>query len=105
MVHLTLAAMEAFPHHYQLQKNTLLTLCSDRILQDVAFDKYRCARLVMNCLCAFEDSSMNRMSVAICSILAAKISTNETTLLGAQPQYMRKLLSIVRRKVEEKHVS
>lgn len=53
----------------QLQKNSLLTLCSDRILQAVEFDKYRCARLVMNCLCTFDDPSMNRMSVAICSIL------------------------------------
>lgn len=47
----------------QLQKNTLLTLCSDRILQDVSFDRYRCARLVLDCLCTFEDSSMGRMSV------------------------------------------
>ncbi|CAG2054174.1 unnamed protein product, partial [Timema podura] len=104
VVDLTLTAMETYPNHYQLQKNTLLTLCSDRILQDVGFDKYRCAKLVMNCLCAFDDASMNRMSVAICSILAAKISTNETSLLGAQPQYMKKLLSIVRSKVETKSV-
>lgn len=31
----TLDAMESFPNHQQLQKNTLLTLCSDRILQEV----------------------------------------------------------------------
>ncbi|GLH07966.1 Protein zer-1 homolog [Gryllus bimaculatus] len=104
VVELTLTAMETFPNHYQLQKNTLLTLCSDRILQDVAFDKYRCARLVMNCLCAFEDASMNRMSVAICSILAAKISTSETSMLGSQPQYMKKLLAIVKSKVLTKSV-
>ena len=36
------------------------------------------------------------MSVAICSILAAKISTSETTILGSTPKYMRKLLFIVR---------
>lgn len=30
---LTLDAMERFPKHYQLQKNALLTLCNDRILQ------------------------------------------------------------------------
>lgn len=41
IVDLTLTAMESYPTEYQLQKNTLLTLCSDRILQDVAFDKYR----------------------------------------------------------------
>ncbi|XP_049783276.1 protein zyg-11 homolog B-like isoform X2 [Schistocerca cancellata] len=99
VVELTLQAMETFPSHYQLQKNTLLTLCSDRILQDVSFDKYRCARLVMNSLCTFYDASMNRMSVAICSILAAKISTDETSLLGAHPKYMQKLLDIVRSKV------
>ncbi|XP_025074864.1 protein zyg-11 homolog B-like isoform X3 [Pogonomyrmex barbatus] len=104
IVELTLLAMESYPTNHQLQKNTLLTLCSDRILQDVAFDKYRCARLVMNCLSTFDDASMNRMSVAICSILAAKISTLETSMLGAQPQYMLKLLAMVRSKVESKLV-
>lgn len=58
----------------------------------------------MNCLSAFDDASMNRMSVAICSILAAKISTIETSMLGAQPQYMSKLLSMVRSKVQAKSV-
>lgn len=77
-----------------------MTLCSDRILQDVTFDRYRCARLVLDCLCIFEDSSMSRMSVAICSILAAKISTSETTVLGSTPKYMRKLLAMVRAKME-----
>ena len=58
----------------------------------------------MNNLSAFNDSSMNRMSVAICSILASKISTVETSMLGAQPQYMSKLLTMVRSKVETKCV-
>lgn len=53
----------------QLQKNTLLTLCSDRILHDISFDKYRCARLVLDSLCAFNEAAVNRMSVAICSVL------------------------------------
>jgi len=35
VVSATLDAMESFPNHQQLQKNTLLTLCSDRILQEV----------------------------------------------------------------------
>ncbi|XP_020298380.1 protein zyg-11 homolog B-like isoform X2 [Pseudomyrmex gracilis] len=104
IVELTLLAMESYPTNHQLQKNTLLILCSDRILQDVSFDKYRCARLVMNCLSTFDDPSTNRMSVAICSILAAKISTVETSMLGAQPQYMLKLLAMVRSKVESKLV-
>jgi len=96
-----LCAMENFPQHQQLQKNVLLTICSDRILQDVNFDKYRCAKLVLDCLCTWQDHSMNRMSVAICSILAAKISTEETSELGSQSNYMKKLLSIVRGRMQE----
>uniref|UniRef100_A0A0K8SZW5 Protein zyg-11 B n=1 Tax=Lygus hesperus TaxID=30085 RepID=A0A0K8SZW5_LYGHE len=104
VVSLCLTAMSQFPNHYQLQKNTLLTLCSDRILQDVPIDRFNTARLVLDCLCTFEDASMNRMSVAICSILAAKISTSETSKLGAEPKYMQKLLKLVRAKKEARTV-
>lgn len=45
---------------------------------------------------------MNRMAVAICSILAAKVSTEETSELGACPVYMRKLLAMVQSRVENK---
>jgi Zyg-11 family protein len=64
-----LDAMETFPQHQQLQKNILLTICCDRIMNDVTFDRFRCARLAMNCLCEWQDNSMNKMSVAICSML------------------------------------
>ena len=36
IVKIDLDAMETFPQHQQLQKNVLLTICSDRILQDVS---------------------------------------------------------------------
>ncbi|XP_035699584.1 protein zyg-11 homolog [Branchiostoma floridae] len=103
VVNLTLKAMEVFPNHQQLQKNALLTLCSDRILQEVRFDRYRAARLVMHCLCTHEDATMHRMAVAIISILAAKISTEQTALLGTQ-NYLQKLLRIVKEKTEEQQV-
>jgi len=45
-----------------------------------------------------------RMSVAICSILAAKISTEETSELGSHASYMKKLLSIVRNRMMENHL-
>jgi len=102
IVDLTLDAMENFPNHQQLQKNALLTLCSDRILQDVSFNRFRCAQLVMDSLCSFNDHSMNRMSVAIVSILAAKIPTEQTSKLGARSMYMKKLLMIVKEKMEAK---
>lgn len=104
VVSLCLVAMSKFPTHYQLQKNTLLTLCSDRILQDVPIDRFKCAKLVLDSLHTFDDQSMNRMSVAICSILAAKISTSETSQLGSEPKYMHKLLRLVRAKKDAKTV-
>ena len=35
-----LNAMEDFKNHRQLQKNVLLTICNDHILQEVNFDRY-----------------------------------------------------------------
>lgn len=101
-VHLTLNAMEFFPDEYQLQKNSLLTLCSDHILQEVNLERFRCAKLVLDSLCNFEEVNMNRMAVAICSILAARVSTAETSQLGARPIYMRKLLAMVQSRVDSK---
>lgn len=98
-IDLTLNAMAAFPKEHQLQKNSLFTLCNDRILQEANFDRFRCAELVLNAFCAFCDNSISRMAVAICSIIAAKISTEETSKLGARPIYMRKLLEMVEKRV------
>jgi len=69
IVDVVLDAMFTFPQHQQLQKNVLLTICNDHILQDIHFDKFRCAKLVLDSLCAWHDNSMNKMSVAVCSIL------------------------------------
>ncbi|XP_034387244.1 LOW QUALITY PROTEIN: protein zyg-11 homolog [Cyclopterus lumpus] len=69
---LLLEAMRTFPNHQQLQKNCLLSLCSDRILQEVPFNRFEAAKLVMQWLCNHEDQNMQRMAVAIISILAAK---------------------------------
>lgn len=103
MVHLILQAMENFSAQQQLQKNALLTLCSDRILQEVNFDRYKASKMVMDCLFVFDDHSITRMAVAICSILAAKISTVQTTWLGTK-RNMVKLLQIVKQKADSKTV-
>uniref|UniRef100_UPI00358DF7B0 protein zyg-11 homolog B-like n=1 Tax=Myxine glutinosa TaxID=7769 RepID=UPI00358DF7B0 len=84
IVSLTLTAMRQFPNHQQLQKNCLLSLCSDRILQDVPFDRFEAAKLVMQWLCKHEDQNMQRMAVAIISILAAKSSNPPQQLQDGQ---------------------
>ncbi|XP_056388196.1 protein zyg-11 homolog B isoform X3 [Hyla sarda] len=101
VTHLLLEAMKNFPNHQQLQKNCLLSLCSDRILQDVPFNRFDAAKLVMQWLCNHEDQNMQRMAVAIISILAAKLSTEQTAQLGAELFIVRQLLQIVRQKTSQ----
>ncbi|MEQ2264812.1 hypothetical protein XENORESO_019938, partial [Xenotaenia resolanae] len=67
-----LHAMETFPNHQQVQKNCLMALCSDYILQDVPFDKYLAAMLVMKWLGNHEELTLQRMAVAVISLLVAK---------------------------------
>ncbi|XP_067308250.1 protein zyg-11 homolog isoform X2 [Pseudorasbora parva] len=92
-----LTAMKNFPNHVQLQKNCLLTLCSDHILQVVPFDRYEAAKLIMMLLGNHEDQTVQRMAVAVVSILVSKLSTEEISELGAEA-FIMKLLSIVQQK-------
>uniref|UniRef100_A0A8C4FG23 Protein zer-1 homolog-like C-terminal domain-containing protein n=1 Tax=Dicentrarchus labrax TaxID=13489 RepID=A0A8C4FG23_DICLA len=93
-----LNAMKTFPNHQQVQKNCLLALCSDYILQDVPFDKYLAAMLVINWLSSHEDPTLQRMAVAVISILVAKLSTEETAQLSKDVFIMKQLLAIVQQK-------
>ncbi|XP_042353856.1 protein zyg-11 homolog [Plectropomus leopardus] len=93
-----LFSMKTFPNHQQVQKNCLLALCSDYILQDVPFDKYLAATLVINWLRSHEDPTLQRMAVAVISILVAKLSTEETAQLGKDVFIMKQLLAIVQQK-------
>uniref|UniRef100_A0AAY4D8A6 Protein zer-1 homolog-like C-terminal domain-containing protein n=1 Tax=Denticeps clupeoides TaxID=299321 RepID=A0AAY4D8A6_9TELE len=94
-----LAAMRNFPNHEQLQKNCLLTLCSDRILQDVPFDRFEAAKLVMMWLSTREDQTLQRMAVAIVSILvtACMLSYWVSWLLSVLVS-LQQLLCIVQQK-------
>lgn len=102
-INLTLIAMGAFPKEYQLQKNSLLTLYNDRILLEVNFNRLKCTVLVLDTLCKFSDDNVYRMAAAICSILAAKITSAETSQLGSKVKYMSKLLEIVANRVSNQH--
>ncbi|XP_062260767.1 protein zyg-11 homolog [Platichthys flesus] len=93
-----LNAMKSFPSHHQVQKNCLLALCSDYILQDVPFDKYLAATLVINWLSSHEDPTLQRMAVAVISVLVAKLSTEQTAQLSKDVFIMKQLLAIVQQK-------
>nr|XP_057924821.1 protein zyg-11 homolog [Doryrhamphus excisus] len=93
-----LHSMKTFPDHTQIQKNCLLALCSDYILQDVPFDTYLAATLVINWLSSHEDPTLQRMAVAVISILVPKLSTAEIAKLGEDVSIMKQLLAIVQQR-------
>ncbi|XP_055007761.1 protein zyg-11 homolog isoform X2 [Boleophthalmus pectinirostris] len=93
-----LLAMEMFPRHTQVQMNCLLALCSDYMLQDVPFDKYFAATLVITWLSSHEDPTLQRMAVAVISVLIAKLSPEETAQLSKDVSIMKQLLAIVQQK-------
>jgi Zyg-11 family protein len=59
---------------FQLQKNCLLTLCSDRILHESRFDFHLLATLVMNDLQIYTDLAIIQPGVAILSLLTTRVS-------------------------------
>ncbi|KAM9323004.1 protein zyg-11 homolog [Pholidichthys leucotaenia] len=93
-----LHSMKAFPNNQQVQKNCLLALCSDYILQQVPFDRYLASTLVINWLSSHEDPTLQRMAVAIISVLVAELSTEESALLSKDAFIMKQLLGIVQQK-------
>ncbi|XP_068196859.1 protein zyg-11 homolog [Antennarius striatus] len=93
-----LNTMKTFPKNQQVQKNCLLALCSDYILSDVPFDKYLAATLVINWLSRYEDPNLQRMAVAIVSLLVAKLSTEDAAQFATDVSIMKQLLSIVQQK-------
>jgi Zyg-11 family protein len=48
IVELTLTAMNIFANHKQIHENSLLILYDYYILQNVTYDKFKCAQLVMD---------------------------------------------------------
>ena len=95
VVKINMKAMDNYSKNQPVMKNILLTLCSDRILQEIMFDRMRCMQLVMDSLITFQDITLNRLALAVCSILAAKIPTQQTTIIGQQKLYMKRMLEFI----------
>ncbi|XP_049603226.1 protein zyg-11 homolog isoform X2 [Syngnathus scovelli] len=93
-----LRSMKTFHQHTQVQKNCLLALCSNYILQNISFDTYLAATLVINWLSSYKDPTLQRMAVAVISILVDKLSTAEVAKLGEDIYIMKQLLAIVQQR-------
>ncbi|XP_054889766.1 protein zyg-11 homolog isoform X2 [Poeciliopsis prolifica] len=98
MVTQLLHAMATFPDIQQVQSNCLMALCNDYLLQNVPFDRYSAAVLVIKWLSNHEEPTLERVAVAVVSILVAKISIEETALLSNDVSFMKQLLTVVQQK-------
>uniref|UniRef100_A0A8D0H677 Zyg-11 family member A, cell cycle regulator n=1 Tax=Sphenodon punctatus TaxID=8508 RepID=A0A8D0H677_SPHPU len=102
IIQLLLKAIENFPEQQQLQKNCLLSLSSIRILQDVPFNRFAAAKLVIQWLCNQENQNIQRIAVNIISILALKLSSEQTAQLSAELYIVvGKLLEIIEQKTNQ----
>ncbi|CAF3983437.1 unnamed protein product, partial [Adineta steineri] len=81
--------MELYPNQQQLQKNCLLTLCSDRILHEPNFNFYLLASLVMNTLQNYSDLAIVQPGVAILALLTTRLTIDECTRLGSATNLQR----------------
>ncbi|XP_059915735.1 protein zyg-11 homolog [Gadus macrocephalus] len=93
-----LLSMQSFPSHAQVQKNCILALCSDYILLEISFNRYLATKLVMTWLSSHDDPTLQKMAVAIISVLVAELSTEETTQLGTDVSIIRQLLGVVQQR-------
>lgn len=101
IVETSLEAIECHKHTLQLHKNVWLTLCNDHILQSGTFDMFRCCSAAMQSMVNCKNAQVTRITVAIVSILAAKIPTRLITQLGVNPNYMKFLIEILKTKLTE----
>ena len=95
VVDAVLCSIEQFPEKLPILRNSLLTLCNEIILKDATFDRFKCTKMMMNALIRHNDQQIRRMAVAISSVLAARISTEEIAYFGSNPEYMSTLLNII----------
>ncbi|KAF2363978.1 Armadillo-type fold [Trinorchestia longiramus] len=103
VVHATIHAMTLYYNNHQLQKHALLLLCCDSVLHHVSFNQYWVAMMALRALHSYGDDSVDLMAVGICSILAAKLTNEQTAHLGSNPAYMSKLLALVRGRVDDEN--
>ncbi|CAM2719778.1 unnamed protein product [Rotaria socialis] len=99
IVQATMNVMATFPNQQQLQKNCLLTLCSDRILHEPRFNFYLLATLVMHNLQNYMDLAIIQPGVAILSLLTTRLTINECTELGSTNN-LKRLLQLMDQQVD-----
>ncbi|KAM3718870.1 Early embryogenesis protein [Dirofilaria immitis] len=90
-----LDAAENHPRMVQLQKNVWLTVCSDHLLQSLNFDIFRTCEVALESMVNTRDPSVSRMTIAVVSILAPKLPTEQSHLLATNKRYVAHLIEMI----------
>uniref|UniRef100_A0A1I7VC12 Leucine Rich Repeat family protein n=1 Tax=Loa loa TaxID=7209 RepID=A0A1I7VC12_LOALO len=90
-----LDAAENHPRMVQLQKNVWLTVCSDHLLQSLNFDIFRTCEVALESMVNTRDPSVSRMTIAVVSILAPKLPTEQSHRLATNKRYVAHLIEMI----------
>ncbi|KAJ1346086.1 hypothetical protein KIN20_000773 [Parelaphostrongylus tenuis] len=76
-----LDAAETYPETTQLQKNVWLTICNDYLLQLSGINFYRTCKVALESMLINNDAGVSRMTIAIVSIVAPKMRSQDARIL------------------------
>uniref|UniRef100_A0A8R1DSM1 Uncharacterized protein n=1 Tax=Caenorhabditis japonica TaxID=281687 RepID=A0A8R1DSM1_CAEJA len=99
----SLDAAEQYRSMTQLQKNVWLTICNDYLLHLDGIDFYRTCKVAMDTMLLNRDASVERMTIAIVSIVTPKMKPAEAKTLTIDPKYVNHLVRIMNDYLEAYH--
>jgi hypothetical protein len=96
IVELTLKVMEYYPNQQNLHINGLTILFNVLTIEDLSYDRLKCAQIVMDSLINYKVKGMKAMALSILSDLFAKVPLLEKSDLCSNPIYIKNLLDLVK---------
>ncbi|EGT39371.1 hypothetical protein CAEBREN_28686 [Caenorhabditis brenneri] len=91
----SLDAAEQYRSMTQLQKNVWLTICNDYLLHLEGIDFYRTCKVALDTMLLNRDASVERMTIAIVSIVTPKMRPAEAKALTSETKYVHHLVKIM----------
>ncbi|CAD6195317.1 unnamed protein product [Caenorhabditis auriculariae] len=91
----SLDAAQTHRNMTQLQKNVWLTICNDYLLHLSGVDFYRTCKVALDTMLFNRDASVERMAIAIVSIVTPKMRTPQTRKLTSDDRYVKHLVKIM----------
>ncbi|CAF0733697.1 unnamed protein product [Brachionus calyciflorus] len=97
LINTILTIMHSYPNSLILQKNCLIILCNESMLNSSKFNKFECIKVTLECLNNFKDHNTISSSIAICSqvSLNAEPECRKQFKKLVDPKYMKHLLSVI----------